>query len=57
MDTKTKLLLNIKNAAQDLSDNGKLTYWFGCSRSASKNEKEFHLEEFEQSMIEVMELD
>ena len=56
MDTKTKLLLNIKHAAQDLSDNGKLAYYFGCSSSASKNEKDFHVEEFEQSMIEVLEL-
>jgi len=56
MDTKTKLLLNIKHAAHDLDSNGNLAYYFGCSRSASDNEKNFHVEEFEQSMIEVMQL-
>lgn len=56
MDTKTKLLLNIKHAAQDLSDNGNMAYYFDCSRSASTSEKDFHTEEFEQSMIEVMKL-
>jgi len=56
MDNKIKLLLNVKHAAQDLSDNGHLAYYFNNSHNASKTEKGFHMEEFENSMVEIMQL-